>query len=196
MESKHMAFCTQCGNQLEENAAFCPQCGKAVTKEQAQPEQEAPKAQPSPEQSAQQPFTPPPQSGSALNDFVQNIGNSADTTSQFDPMDVARNKSMAVLSYIGLLFLIPLLAAKESPFAQFHAKQGVTLFILEIAVNIVLGVIRAVFRYTVYPLYVLLGVVVSLAGLAFLALMIVGIVNAANGKAKELPVIGGLQIIK
>lgn len=38
-----------------------------------------------------------------------------------------------------------------------------------------------------------LGAVLSaLLSLASLALMIIGIINAANGKAKQLPLIGGL----
>lgn len=114
-----MAFCTQCGKQLDENTAFCPQCGKAVAKEQEPQQSNQGQAQAAPEQTGQNPFTQP-QSGSSLNDFVQTMGNGADTTNQFDPMDIARNKGMAVLSYLGLLFLIPLLASKDSPFAQFR----------------------------------------------------------------------------
>ena len=42
------------------------------------------------------------------------------------------DKLMGVLAYLGILVLIPLLAAKDSKFAQFHAKQGLTLFIGEV----------------------------------------------------------------
>lgn len=47
----------------------------------------------------------------------------------FDPKDVEENKYVAALSYIFILFLVPLLLKKESPFAQFHAKQGLVLSI-------------------------------------------------------------------
>jgi hypothetical protein len=41
-----------------------------------------------------------------------------------DPQDAQDNKIMAILAYLGLLFLVPFLAAKESPFARFHTNQG------------------------------------------------------------------------
>ena len=46
-----------------------------------------------------------------------------------DPQDVQANKVMAILAYFGILVLIPLFAAKESPFARFHANQGLILLI-------------------------------------------------------------------
>ena len=41
-----------------------------------------------------------------------------------DPNDVQSNKVMAILAYFGILFLIPLLAAKESAYARYHTNQG------------------------------------------------------------------------
>ena len=46
-----------------------------------------------------------------------------------DPQDVQANKVMAILAYFGLFVLIPLFAAKESPFARFHTNQGLILLI-------------------------------------------------------------------
>ena len=46
--------------------------------------------------------------------------------------DAEQNKGMAAIAYIGILFLIPLLAKKDSEFAQYHAKQGLVLFIVDI----------------------------------------------------------------
>jgi len=46
-----------------------------------------------------------------------------------DP-DIEKNKTVAVLSYVWILFLIPLLGKKNSKFCQFHAKQGLILFLL------------------------------------------------------------------
>ena len=50
-----------------------------------------------------------------------------DTTNQFSSEDIRQNKGFAVLSYIGLLVLIPIFGASRSPFARFHANQGVVL---------------------------------------------------------------------
>ena len=47
-----------------------------------------------------------------------------------DPQDIASNKFMAICSYLGILVLIPLLLAKQSTFATFHARQGINVFLL------------------------------------------------------------------
>jgi len=53
-------------------------------------------------------------------------------TLTFDQKDVEENKVFAAIGYLGILFLVPLLAKKESPFAQAHAKQALVLFIIEV----------------------------------------------------------------
>ncbi|MDD5251800.1 MAG: hypothetical protein PHT12_04165 [Patescibacteria group bacterium] len=47
------------------------------------------------------------------------------------------DRLIPALSYVGVLFLIPLLTAKDDEFAQFHAKQGLVLFVVDVAVSIV-----------------------------------------------------------
>ena len=101
--------------------------------------------------------------------------------------DAEDNKIMGILAYLGILFLVPYLAAKESPFAKFHANQGCVLFLAEIALGF-LGFILAFIPFGGYISYILyLGGVV---------LMIIGIINALNGEMKELPVIGKFTILK
>ncbi len=88
--------------------------------------------------------------------------------------DAQENKAIALLSYISILFLIPLLSKKDSPFCQFHAKQGLVLFIIEIV------------GWFLTPFFGL-GVLVNLVALI---LMIMGIINVLNGETKKLPLIG------
>ena len=105
-----------------------------------------------------------------------------------DPNDVQQNKVMAVLAYIGILFLVPLLAAPNSQYARFHTNQGLVLFLFDIVV----GILTAVLAFIPF-----IGLIVSsLLGLGIFVLMILGIVNAATGKANELPLIGKSRIIK
>ncbi len=105
-----------------------------------------------------------------------------------DPNDVQQNKVMAVLAYIGILFLVPLLAAPNSQYARFHTNQGLVLFLFDIAV----GIVSAIVAFIPF-----VGLILSpLLGLAMFVLMILGIVNAATGNAKELPLIGKIRIIK
>jgi len=43
--------------------------------------------------------------------------------------DVQKNKVLAAVSYLYIASLIILLVKKDSPFVQFHAKQGFVIFI-------------------------------------------------------------------
>lgn len=47
----------------------------------------------------------------------------------FDEQDIATHKYVALLSYFGIFCLVPLFLKPDSPFAQFHAKQGLILAI-------------------------------------------------------------------
>lgn len=105
-------------------------------------------------------------------------------TIQFDPQDVADNKVMGVLAYIGILFLVPLLAKKESTYCQFHANQGLLLFIVMVVVNIL---------YVIPVIGWILGFILGIVCLVF---AIMGIINAVKGEAKELPIIGKYRLIK
>ena len=115
--------------------------------------------------------------------------NTNDTTSQFDPQDINNNKGMSVLAYIGFLFLVPLLACPNSKFARYHTNQGLVLFLLEFALGVILGII---------PIAGLIigGLLSAVGGIFTLVLMIMGIINAAQGQAKELPLIGKITLLK
>lgn len=123
----------------------------------------------------------------------------------FDPQDIEKNKVYALLSYLGFLFIIPLLAAKDSPYAKFHANQGFVLFITGIALNIantivsiVLGILTSIpaMGWIFGMLIALVNLAVYIIGVLLFILMIIGIINAVKGEAKELPVIGKFVIIK
>ncbi len=109
--------------------------------------------------------------------------NAENTELQAEPTDIANNKGMAILGYI--LFFIPLLAAKQSRFAMYHANQGLILFLALVAINIVSTIIPVIGWLLIGPL----------ANLALFILAILGIVNAAGGKCKPLPLIGGFKLI-
>ena len=101
-----------------------------------------------------------------------------------DPQDIEKNKAYAVLAYISILFLVPLLAAKDSPYARFHTNQGLVLFLLEVALNIV---------WVVH----VLGWIAGVAGwIAVVVFAIMGIISAAQGECKPLPIIGEIELIK
>ncbi len=107
--------------------------------------------------------------------------------------DADKNKVMGILAYLGILCLVPILAAKDSPFAKYHANQGLVLFLLEIVLWISISVLSIVFSM------ISLGFINFFLGLLHLVplvLMILGIINAASGKCVPLPVIGGIKLLK
>jgi len=87
--------------------------------------------------------------------------------------DIFDNKVIAAFSYIWILFLIPLLLKKESKFCQFHAKQGLVLFIFSLVAW--------------FPLF---G---WLIGLAIVIFSVIGIIKALAGERWEAPLIYDLS---
>lgn len=177
-----MATCKNCGSNVNDDIKYCPNCGSEISV-QAQPQAQ-------PQTQAQ-----PQQSNTDFTAKVSQLNDTADTTAEFDANDIASNKVMAVLSYFGILWLIPLFAAKESKFARYHANQGAILFIASIAYSIASSIVGSIFKAISFRLG-FISTILNLGSLVFLALAIIGIINAANGKAKELPVIGKYKILK
>jgi uncharacterized membrane protein len=105
-----------------------------------------------------------------------------------DPADVDKNKIFAVLAYISILFLVPLLAAKESRFARYHTNQGVVLFLA----GVICGIAGMILSFIPF-----VGCLVMPAVLiAILVFVVLGIINAAQGVCKPLPLIGQFKLIK
>ena len=126
---------------------------------------------------------------------VKALNNTADTTSEFDPQDIEKNKFMAILAYFGILVIIPILAAKESKYARFHSNQGLILCIAAILYSVAYSILSSVILSISFHLYWLVSII-SLLGFAFLIWFVLGIINAAQGRAKELPLIGHYKLLK
>lgn len=91
---------------------------------------------------------------------------------------------MAIVSYItviGLLIAFLVNNGKNNAFTAFHIGQSFRVFLAGLA-NFALAVL----------LPNSLDYITSVVSLGLLALIIVGIINAANGKADPLPLIGRL----
>lgn len=88
------------------------------------------------------------------------------------------NTGLAVLAYLGILVIIPLITSRHDDFVKFHAKQGLVLLILWVITTFIGNI----------P--VLGGIAAPILALCCVILVIVGIVNAVNGHKTELPVVG------
>jgi len=108
---------------------------------------------------------------------------------QADKADVEKNKVMAIVGYIiPILFFIPLVSdGKNSPFAKFHANQQLNFLLFTVIGYIASTVLMVILIGFLLYFVVMIGSVVF---------MIMGIINAAKGEMKKLPLIGGFNIIK
>ena len=211
-----MAFCQNCGAQFSEGAKFCPSCGTPVqaveapapVQQEAVPvmaaapapepvqvatpaavmEKEPVPQQPEPQQPApQQPVyqQPAPQQSP----YQQTIPGNPLTEEQ-------TKKGLAILAYFGILFLIPLFAAKKGSFARYHANQSLVLFIFMVVFN-VLSTVLGNILVNISPLLTLVVTgVFSLLVLVLCVFALIGIIHAAKGQRKPVPIIGGITIIK
>ena len=87
--------------------------------------------------------------------------------------DVEENKAIAALSYAWILCLVPLLGKRKSKFAQFHAKQGLVLFIIELIGTLV-------YWFPIFGQALMLVLVV---------VSIMGIIKTLNGEWWKIPYI-------
>jgi uncharacterized membrane protein len=90
-----------------------------------------------------------------------------------DSQDIESNKIIAALGYVGIICFVPLFLKRDSKFAQFHAKQGLILFIIEIV-----GWIIPVIGW----LFVVLAIIYA----------ILGIMAATNGRYWKMPFLSKL----
>lgn len=134
------------------------------------------------------------QNNSASN-FANQVNATPDFTGQFEQQDIQANKVMGVLAYLSILVLIPLFGAKESKFARFHANQGLVLFIFEVIWWVVFGIVSAILGW-IPVVGAIVGIIGWVVNLVFLIFTVIGEINVMQGKAKQLPLIGGITILK
>ena len=99
------------------------------------------------------------------------------------------------------MFLIPLFATKKGSFARYHANQSLVnqslvLFIFMVVFN-VLSTVLGNILVNISPLLTLVVTgVFSVLVLVLCVFALIGIIHAAKGQRKPVPIIGGITIIK
>lgn len=119
-----------------------------------------------------------------------------DHTNEYGTQDVADNKVVSVLAYIPILFWIPLVAG-NTPFGRFHANQGLLLLITGGVLWLASAIIGITLGWIPVLGWILCGLIDLAVAAVEIGLMIYGMVNTGQGKAKELIGIGCLpRLIK
>jgi len=99
-------------------------------------------------------------------------------SSKEDAKKEEKGNAIAVLSYLGILVIIPILTNKDDDFVKFHIKQGLVLLIVWVF-NMFVGVVP-----------ILGWIIAPLIALVLLVFVVIGIINVLSGKKKQLPLIG------
>ncbi|MCM2268930.1 MAG: DUF4870 domain-containing protein [Thermoanaerobaculia bacterium] len=88
---------------------------------------------------------------------------------------------MLVLSYLGLLALIPLLTEKDDANVQWHAKHGLVQFFFFVILSVVISVISSTGIGCIFAL------LYPVLGLAWLVVCVLSIVKATKGERFIIP---------
>ncbi len=162
-----MAVCSQCGNEVSEEAKFCPNCGAAMSPPQAVP------AEAAPSQGTQE-VESTPSSGGYAGQLPSNI----------------RNMAMlchlaAFAGYMGIPFgtivgplLVWLLQREESPFIDSHGKEALN-FQISVAIYAIVSAIL---------ILLIVGIFLLMALVPFAVIVtIMAAVRASNGQEHRYP---------
>src|SRR3989338_8508630 len=90
--------------------------------------------------------------------------------------DIEENKDIAAFSYLWIMSVVVYFLKKDSPFIRFHSKQAMILFGLSVVIWLI-------------PI----SIIARPLELVILAGMVIGFLNAAQGKKKDVPIVGPLS---
>ena len=155
-------ICPKCGANVADDIEKCPVCGEQLKT-----------------------------ISEMLGKKAEAFNNGDDHTLDYDSADIENSKILSLFSYIGILFLIPLIAKPQSKYARFHINQGLVLFIFEAVEKLIVKILDSI-------MIIKLPITIAdwICDFVFLVFAILGIVNAVSGAAKELPVIGKIKLFK
>lgn len=217
-----MPYCENCGAQISESAKFCTECGtprSAVTSkeetaeaavqthfsETGMPETEiaeptAAVLQPTERVQPDKPVLPVQTEQPVTLPAQDSFGHAAVLTAEPMPQPAQKadkpRKGMAVIAYLGLLVVIPLLFARKDPYARFHANQGLVLYLLTLVCNCVSELLMGTLVEISPVLAIVVHAVLGAASVLLFVLAAAGVIGAVGGKTKPLPVIGTIRFLK
>jgi uncharacterized membrane protein len=112
-----------------------------------------------------------------------------------DAKEIEEGKTYAAIGYISILFLVPLLAAKNNAFAQFHAKQSMvstTGFVVAFVILWIMWFMLAFIPVVGWAMCLIIYFVVMALCIVWLVFAIMGFVKALQGEYWRMPVVADL----
>ena len=107
----------------------------------------------------------------------------------------SKEKILSAISYIGFLWIVPLIKGRRSNLTMFHINQGISLLIAEIIYSIFYLILKKILLEISIWLYPIIAVA-GIAEFIFIIFAVLGITSAIKGEKRELPIIGGIKILK
>lgn len=115
------------------------------------------------------------------------IESSDDKKEKTSKEEIDTGKGMAIVCYLNLLVIIPLLFEKSNNFVRYHINQGLSLCLF----TIVTGVIKLMLNDFLLYSYIF----AILMALLIIIMMVIGIKNVCSGEEKPLPIIGNFNLL-
>jgi uncharacterized membrane protein len=125
------------------------------------------------------PATPPPPGGGSYTPPPPPPGGTAPASSD--------RTLMVVLSYLGILALIPYLTKKEDPEIHWHAKNGLGLLIMDVALWVVFLIIGMVLPSNLLGCGI--GMIQCVVWIGIFGLHIYCLIQAIGGKRPNIPMV-------
>ncbi len=114
-----------------------------------------------------------------------------------DEKQIEEGKGIAWLSYLGILFIVPLMTHRDNPYVMHHVKQGIGVFGVWVVwmlwgfvswlLEFVLSQVSDAAVCCMSSLFGLVGFAIAIFGLV---LSIMGIVKSLSGELWVAPVVG------
>lgn len=192
-----MAYCVKCGARVEDDLRFCPYCGAEIPRTETAGNTADSMYTAGGNSDSAQSYTYYQGEAGGQQGSTYNNSSYQYAGGYFDASEVKRSKGMGVLSYLGILVLIPLLAGdKTSAYVKHHINQGLTLFIVSSIVDFLDG--KWLWGLHFWSAFGgdWLSWIIDILDFGCLILLIMGIVSACKGTRQELPIVGKIKILK
>lgn len=98
---------------------------------------------------------------------------------------------MIVLAYLWPLAIVPLVAEKDDPDVQWHAKHGLVLMVAELILLLAFAMVTSLISLATFGLGCALGFFVVFIWMAILAVHTIAIVKGLNGTRLIVPGVSG-----
>ncbi len=106
-----------------------------------------------------------------------------------EKFELDERKTMLILSYLWILALIPRLTKKEDPEILWHSKNGLGLFIVELAIYFLTFPFFFIFTFIFHIFGFLFGSFYFLLWVGIIVLHIFCILKALKGEKIEIPIL-------